>query len=133
MTTKKIQGTTYGFVQLRMGAYKPKVKTYSSHNDNQSLHYNIGSWMGEDEEVMLPPGNWLLLGKADELNEEQAAGIVEDANPELIDVNNIHHYKDYGSESWEHNFPTATESLQSLIQSLGMEFKLTVILKMNEI
>jgi len=131
MITKKIQGTTYGFVQLRMGAYKPKVKTYSSHNDNQSLHYNIGSWMGENEEVMLPTGNWLLLGKADELNEETLSTIMEPY---------MHGYKGYPKNE-EVFIPKgfhivhyrATESLQSLIQSLGMEFKLTVILKLNEI
>jgi len=85
--------------------------------------FGLKHYFEDASSIYLPKdGNWLLLGKADELNEEQAAGIVE-GGPKF--------YQDYQTILLLLSM-TATESLQSLIQSLGMEFKLTVVLKLND-
>jgi len=131
MTTKKIQGTTYGFVQVPEGAKDITFSEGSSHEDSgylPSLHFDISC---RPKLLLLPPGDWLLLGKADELNEHKLSTIMEPY---------MHGYKGYPKNE-EVFIPKgfhivhdhATESLHSLIQSLGMEFKLTVVLKLNEI
>lgn len=72
-------------------------------------------------EKVLPPGSYRILCKASEAGEEQAREIVEYRN------NVSRGYVDYQKSSWL--FTKATESLHSLILSLGMEVNRVIILE----
>lgn len=88
--------------------------------DGNSVIPAMLHWKGSAA-VMLSPGSYTLLFKASEATEQQAGEIVEYRNEVTRG------YVDYGKISWL--FTTATESLHSLIRSLGMEVDKTIILK----
>ena len=77
--------------------------------------------------ISLPPGSWLIVGMSGQLGEEEAKGIVD-------------HRYEYGNSKSKGvlitkdyvgglSFATATESLASLIESMGMKNNCTLILK----
>lgn len=77
--------------------------------------------------INLPPGTYTLIGRADQLTEDVAAGIVELANDQMVDFHP--HYKDYTSESWEDDFTDPHLSVASLCASHGLSTSTTIILE----
>jgi hypothetical protein len=74
--------------------------------------------------IPLPSGQWQLIGKADELTEEQANWIVESDNPSQHSDKVI--YRDYlGVKEKD----TALESLSTLLTSHSLTASTTVILR----
>ena len=72
--------------------------------------------------ILLPPGSYVLLGKADELSEEVWRGIVEKCESCEIDL-----FNDYTPLATHWLF-TATESAKSLISSLSLQWDRVVVI-----
>lgn len=103
------------------------IEYHENHLDKY-LHFISDYYRGlpNYDSIDLPPGNWSGQIKASEVSEEQAAAVVY-CVPHIVNtVFEQEVYKDYcNNGSW---FDTSTESLYSLIRSIGMETEKTVIL-----
>ena len=76
--------------------------------------------------IKLPPGSWLIVGMSGQLGEEEAKWIVD---PNNEDDGLYHNYHLSHEKSTLIFVATATESLASLIESMGMKNNCTLILK----
>jgi hypothetical protein len=76
-----------------------------------------------DQPIKLPAGNWEIIAKASELNEEQWKEIVE-----WFSILGDTGYQDYGKEYLSYGFKTATESGQSLLKSKNVPIDRVIIL-----
>lgn len=84
----------------------------------------------------IPPGQWEIIGRADQLGEEQCYEIVEsdqywDGAPEDHGLGAVRYYRDYPEELRDSCLFTATESLASLVASHGMKLETTLVLKLK--
>ena len=95
------------------GEFKRGQVEYS-YRDKQG-HMNYAS-----TGIPLIPGQWSIVGIAREIGEEECSEIVEGAETNFG-------YKDYEGKQASHFY--ATESLASLIESMGMKNNCTLILK----
>jgi hypothetical protein len=74
----------------------------------------------DDYRIELPDGyRWSLIGPAFSVTEEVARGLVIKANDELVDIGDCH-WKDYTSNDWQQDLPTALESLYSAYEMMQM-------------
>lgn len=127
MTTKTINGREFLFVEVPEEAVKFKISGtgYPCYLKDNSWHVC--------EPVNLS-SEYVIIGKASKLTEEDWRGIVDEMNEMFIEEP----YPPY-KEVWAPIFTsyteampfvaTATESGQSLIQSLGMEPATTLIIE----
>ena len=83
-----------------------------------------GVWWEE-----LPAGEWEIVGPASSLTEEQASSLcppLSDAHPEWEGFFNYNHMDEFAIA---YPCDTATESLQSLLSSLSLDYNRTIVLR----
>jgi hypothetical protein len=85
----------------------------------------------EEDFMMLPSGNWQLLGLASEVTEEEAAGVVEsgkywDGYPPGLGM--VTYYREYPKDIEESFELRANASLCSFVRAQGKEPQQTVLL-----
>lgn len=104
-------------------------------NHESYLLYRPKEFNAPGQKIQLPEGQWELIGKADAVSEEVAAGIVEgEEYIETVDHNaggggriKIFRYKDYGNEDYD--CEDALSSFASWLGSLGLEAGKVCIVK----
>ena len=101
----------------------------TEHCDKGSISFT-NKWTGKETTTLIPPGSWLIVGMSGQLGEEEAKGIVDKVDGWSSDL-----YYSYTAPARDYRdiveaaFTTATESLASLIESMGMKNDCTLILK----
>lgn len=106
------------FVEVPNGRFAPKISP-----KNLSLFYEDSK---SDTVINLPPGNWQIAGKLDEITEEQAAALVDSKT-----ANNVIYHKHYTLYSEWPFLRDPKMSIRSLSQHLGFTPEQNVIVLFN--